>query len=126
MTLKKYLLTMLSLTVVCWGLFLFVANLVNPETTNWLGFVLFYLSLFIALSGTAALLGFVIRFVALKKELAFNLVRNSFRQSFLFSCFIIILLMLKSQALFNWLNLVLLLIIFTILELFLVSLKKPV
>lgn len=124
MTLKKYLLLMVFLTGICWGVFFFVANLVNPNTTNWLGFSLFYLSLFIALTGTTALLGFVIRFIALKKELAFNLVRNSFRQSFLFSCFIIILLILKSQALFNWLNLVLLLIIFTILELFLISLKK--
>ncbi len=124
MTLKKYLLVMGGLTTICWGVFLFVADLVNPDTTNWLGFFLFYVALFIALVGTIALLGFVLRFVALKKELAFNLVRNSFRQSFLFSCFIIILLILKSQALFTWLNLGLLLIIFTILELFLISLKK--
>ncbi|MFA5886869.1 MAG: hypothetical protein WC863_03810 [Patescibacteria group bacterium] len=124
MTLKKYLLVMGGLTIICWGVFLFVADLVNPDTTNWLGFFLFYAALFIALVGTVALLGFVLRFVALKKELAFNLVRNSFRQSFLFSCFIIILLILKSQSLFTWLNLGLLLIIFTILELFLISLKK--
>lgn len=124
MTLKKYLLVMSVLTAICWGIFIFVADLVNPETTNWLGFSLFYLALFIALVGTVALLGFVIRFVALKKELAFNLVRNSFRQSFLFACFIVSLLVLKSYALLSWINLLLLLVIFTILELFLISLKK--
>ena len=124
MTLKNYLLVMGVLTVFCWGIFLFVANLVDPTSTNWLGFVLFYLSLFLALSGVGALIGFIIRFIAARKQLAFNLVKLSFRQSFLFSLFIIFLLILKSQQLFNWLNLFLLLIIFTIFELFLISYKN--
>lgn len=124
MTLKNYLFVMSVLTAVCWGIFIFVAGLVDPIATNWLGFVLFYLSLFLALSGTAALVGFIFRFVALKKELAFNLVKIAFRQSFLFSSFIIFVLILKSQQLFNWLNLFLLVIIFTILELSMISYRK--
>jgi len=124
MTLKNYLIVMSTLTVICWGIFIFVASLVNPEATNWLGYFLFYLSLFLSLSGTTALIGFVFRFVALKKELAFNLVKVAFRQSFLFSLFIVLLLILKSQHLFNWLNLFLLIIIFAVLELFLISYKK--
>jgi hypothetical protein len=124
MTLKNYLGVMSVLTVICWGIFLFVANLIDPSATNWLGFSLFYLSLFLSLSGTTALIGFIVRFVALKKELAFNLVKVAFRQSFLFSLFIIFLLILKSQDLFNWVNLFLLIIIFAILELFLISYKK--
>lgn len=124
MTLKNYLWVMSVLTAGCWGIFIFVGDLVDPTTTNWLGFLLFYLALFASLSGTIALIGFVIRFVALKKELAFNLVKVAFRQSFLFSLFIIFLLILKSQHLFNWLNLFLLMIIFIILELFLISYKK--
>lgn len=124
MTLKSYLLVMFALTAFCWGIFIFVASLVDPNMTNWLGFVLFYISLFLALSGTSALVGFIFRFVALKKELAFNLVKIAFRQSFLFSLFIIFLLVLKSQQLFNWLNLFLLVIIFAILELFFISYKK--
>jgi len=124
MTLKNYLLVMAVLTAICWGIFIFVAGLVDPEATNWLGYFLFYLSLFLSLSGTTALIGFVFRFVALKKELAFNLVKVAFRQSFLFSLFIVLLLILKSQHLFNWLNLFLLIIIFAVLELFLISYKK--
>jgi len=124
MTLKNYLLVMGVLSAFCWGIFLFVASLVDPTSTNWLGFSLFYLALFLSLSGTGALIGFVIRFIAAKKQLAFNLVKLSFRQSFLFSLFIIFLLILKSQQLFNWLNLFLLLIIFTIIELFLTSYKN--
>jgi hypothetical protein len=115
---------MAVLTAVCWGIFVFVAGLVNPEATNWLGYTLFYSALFLSLSGTTALIGFIFRFVALKKELAFNLVKVAFRQSFLFSLFIVFLLILKSQHLFNWLNLFLLIIIFAVLELFLISYKK--
>ncbi|MFA6194936.1 MAG: hypothetical protein WC719_04380 [Patescibacteria group bacterium] len=124
MTLKKYLWVMSALTAVCWGLFLFVAGLVDPTATNWLGFLLFYLAFFASLSGTIALIGFLFRFVIIKKELAFNSVKVAFRQSFLFSFFIILLLILKAADLFNWLNLLLLVVVFSILELFLVSYKK--
>jgi len=124
MTLSKYLGVMSILTAFCWGIFFFVASLVDPTATNWLGFVLFYLALFISLIGTTALIGFILRFIALKKELAFNLVKVAFRQSFLFSLFVIIILILKSQSLFNWLNLLLLMVIFMILELFLISYQK--
>lgn len=121
MTLKNYLLVMSVLTAVCWGIFLFVANLIDPTATNWVGFALFYFSLFIALSGVAALSGFLIRFVALKKELAFNLVKIAFRQSFLFALFLTVALFLRANHLFNWLNLLLLVLGFSILELFLIS-----
>jgi len=124
MTLKKYLYVMTVLTVFCWSIFIFVADLVDPTKTNWLGFSLFFLALFSALSGTAALIGFLVRFIALKKEMAFNSVKVAFRQSFLFSLFVIVILILKSENLFNWLNVFLLIIIFVILELFLISYKK--
>lgn len=124
MTLKNYLYVMGALTLVCWGVFSFVVSLIDPTTTNWLGFTLFYLALFIALSGTIALIGFFLRVVVWKKELVFNLVRVSFRQSFLLSLFMVILLILKSQNLFTWLNLSLLVIIFVIVELVSLSFKK--
>jgi len=125
MTLKNYLFVMSTLTLICWGIFLFVAKSIDPTATNWLGFLLFYAALFVSISGLAALVGFVVRLVAKRRELAFNLVKASFRQSFLFSLFIILALILKSQHLFNWLNLALLIIIFVILEFFLMK-TKPV
>ena len=124
MTLKNYLFIMGVLTVICLGIFIFVLNLIDPSLTNWIGFLLFYFSLFLFLSGLISLIGFIIRFVILRKGLAFNSVKKAFRQSFLFSLFIIFLLMLKAQQVFNWVNLTLLIIIFLILELFLISHKK--
>lgn len=124
MTLKNYLIVMGMMTALCWGIFAFIFSLIDPTSTNWLGFMLFYVSLFLSLSGTAALIGFVVRFVALQRELAFYAVSTAFRQSFLFSLFIVISLNLLHFSLFTWLNVILLLMIFAILELFIASYKK--
>jgi len=45
MTLKKYLWVMAALTAFCWAIFLFVAGLVDPTATNWLGFLLLLITL---------------------------------------------------------------------------------
>lgn len=125
MTLRTYLIIMLITTLLCWTAFVFVLFNVNPEITNWLGFLLFYLSLFLALVGTAAIIGFVVRFIGLKHELAFRSVRDAFRQSFLFSFFIVATLLLLSQNLFSWLNLFFLVVGLSVLEFFMISYAKP-
>ncbi|MCX6796045.1 MAG: hypothetical protein NTW06_00935 [Candidatus Falkowbacteria bacterium] len=124
MTLKQYLITMIIVTLICWLIWFYIIWSVNPETTNWFGFSLFYFSLFLALSGTASIMGFFVRFVALKKELAYRLVKEAFRQSFLFAGLIIISLVLLSKGLFSWLNLLLLIIGLSALEYFLLSWQK--
>jgi len=125
MTLKNYLITMSVLTAVCWGIFIFIINLVDPTQTTWLGFLLFYAALFLATAGTAALLGFVFRFKVLKHELAFKVVRLAFKQSFIFALFIVAIFILLSKNLFTWLNLLLLVIIFAIWEYFSGQTKTP-
>lgn len=121
MTLKNYLLTMFILTAACWGIFAFVVGMVDPGATNWLGFILFYSALSVSLIGSLAIIGFIVRFLLSKEQIIFNLVKNSFRQSFLISIFIICLLILKSVELFNWFNLIVLAVIFTIIELIITS-----
>ncbi len=117
-------------TAVCWLIWTYVLWMINPVLTNWIGFVLFYSSLFLAFIGTGAIFGFAVRFVALKKELAFRLVKESFRQSFLFALLIIISLILLSYSLFTWLNLILLIFGLSVLEFFMLSFatskKRPV
>jgi hypothetical protein len=123
MTLKSYLLSMSIATLICWSVFVFIINTINPFTTNYLGFILFYLALFFALSGTILLIGFFLRFIIFRQKLAFYLVKVAFRQSFLLALFLCVLLFFFSQALVNWLNLVLLLTVFIILEVFFASFK---
>lgn len=116
MTLKNYLIIMGVTTTLIWGLFLLLINIINPFTTNVLGLTLFYLILFLALSGAIAIIGFFIRFKLLKKDMIFNSVKTAFRQSFIFSFLIIAILHLLSQKLFSWFNLSLLIIILSLAE----------
>lgn len=113
---------MALMTLLCWSCWFYIIFTVNPEITNWIGFSLFYVSLFLSLVGTAALVGFIIRFIALKQALAWHLVKEAFRQSFLFSLLIIVSFMLLSRNLFSWLNLALLVVSLSIMEFFILSL----
>jgi len=113
------------MTAVCWTTWFFVLFTINPLITNWIGLLMFYSSIFLALVGTAALAGFVVRFVALKQELAWRLVKEAFRQSFLFSILIVVSLVLLSKGLFSWLNLLFLVLGLSILEFFLISYARP-
>jgi len=121
MTLKAYLSLMFFLTTICWMIFWFIIWSIDPSITNWLGFTLFYASLFLALSGTSAILGFVVRFIILRHELVFRSVRVAFRQSFLFAFLIVTSLFLLSYNLFNWLNVILLVVGISMIEFFWIS-----
>ncbi len=124
MTLRTYLTMMLLATAICWSAFAVVINSVNPDTTNWIGFLLFYGSLFMSLVGTSALIGFLIRFIVLKRELVFRQVVIAFRQAFSFSILIIALLFLQAQGMLTWYNMIFLVIALTVLEFFLISYKR--
>jgi hypothetical protein len=124
MTLKRYLTIMGIATSVCWLLWLYIIFSIDPWITNLLGFILFYTSLSLAMIGSFALVGFFVRFVALKQILAFHSVKEAFRQSFLFSLLIIISLNLLSKGLFTWLNLFFLVTSLSVLEFFLLSYEK--
>ena len=121
MTLRSYLIIMAIATLVCWGALAFIVFTVNPDATNWIGFLLFYISLFLAVAGTASIVGFVVRFIALRRELATQAVREAFRQSFLFSILIVAILLMLAYHLFTWLNLILLVVGLSVLEYFMLN-----
>jgi hypothetical protein len=124
MTLSRYLKMMITTTLFCWLCWVYILFTIDPEITNWIGFSLFYSSLFFSLIGTAAIIGFLIRFAVLHQELAFRAVKESFRQSFLFSFLITASLFLSSVNLFTWLNLGLLVVGLSALEFLLLSFTK--
>jgi len=110
---------MLAMTVLCVTAFIYIITTVDPETTNSAGFFLFYLALFLSLIGFTAIIGFIIRFIFLRHELQIDNVTIAFRQSFLFSGFIVALLYLLSRSLLTWLNAIILIIGLSALEFFL-------
>jgi len=115
---------MLLATAICWSALAVVINIVDPETTNNIGFTLFYVSLFLSLVGTSAIVGFLFRFIAMRKELVFRQVFIAFRQSFLFSAVIIAAFILQSFRMLTWYNALFLVIAVTVLEFFLISYKR--
>ncbi len=121
MTLRPYLIIMFVATGLCWLTFMLVIKTTNPEVTNWVGFGLFYLSLFLSLVGSFSLIGFLVRFIGLKREFINYSVKAAFRQAFLFSFCIISVLFLLAANLFSWLNVILLVIGLSVLEFFIIS-----
>ena len=121
MTLRSYLALMIFATIICALALATVLITVDPFSTNWLGFVLFYAALFLTVTGVFAILGFIIRFVFLRQRLAVKAVVVSFRQAFLTAFLITACLLLASQNLFSWLNVLLLIIGFSTLEFLLIS-----
>jgi hypothetical protein len=124
MSFKKYLITMLVITIILWGIFATMMNMIDPDITNWVGFLLFYLSLFFAVAGTATIFGLLFRFKKFKRKMPIIYVKMAFRQSFLLSALVVISLFLAAHSLFTWFNLFLLIIILSITEFFLSNSKQ--
>lgn len=121
MTLRAYLMLMTIATLAFWLAFGGVIISVDPATASPLGLSLFYLTLLFAITGTGAILGFCVRFLALKQELVARSVLVAFRQALLVSILLTAVLFLFSRQLFSWLNLGLLILALTALEFFLLS-----
>ena len=124
MTLKTYLTIMLLGTAICWAAWVVVINSIDPETTNLVGLLLFYSSLFLAIVGASAILGFLVRFILLRQELVFRQVVRAVRQSFLLAAVVVASLIMQSSHLFTWYNALFLIIGLTVLEFFLISYKR--
>jgi len=95
MTLSAYLWGMMVSTVLCfvsWALIIFC---VDP-TTNLIGIVLFYLSLFFFLASFFTLIGFYLRRKISKDKIEFAQTSEAFRQGVLFSLVFVGMLILQS------------------------------
>ncbi len=121
MTLRAYLILMIIATLAFWLAFGIIVVNVDPQATSWTGLTLFYVLLVCALTGTGSIIGFVVRFLALRRELVARSVLVAFRQALLAALLIAAVLFLFSQRLFSWLNIGLLLVALSALEFFLLS-----
>ncbi|MEI7497795.1 MAG: hypothetical protein WCK11_00745 [Candidatus Falkowbacteria bacterium] len=124
MTLRTYLITMFLATIICWAGWGYVVVAIDPIQSGLYGLGLFYLALFLAVSGTGAIFGFFVRFIALKQALVFHSVSDAFRQSFFFGFLVVAVLFLLSRQLFSWINIAFLVVGLSLLEYFLVSYRK--
>ncbi|PIR94010.1 hypothetical protein COT97_03530 [Candidatus Falkowbacteria bacterium CG10_big_fil_rev_8_21_14_0_10_39_11] len=111
-------------TGLSWVAWFFVLFMISPETTAFLGFVLFYLSLLIALFGTFSLLGFSVRFVWQKNGLWYKQLNLASRQAILLSVLVILTLIFQSFDVLWWWTMLLLLMIAVFVELYFITHKR--
>ncbi len=114
---------MLILTVICWLAWAAVLFLVNPEETGLIGFILFYFSLFLAILGTASILGFVAR-ARFRQGPVFKQVEVSFRQGVWLGMLAVSLLLLQETGLLRWWNGIFFFLFLVFLEFFFLSSRK--
>ena len=124
MTLRQYLILMSLGTLVAWGAFALVLKYLNPENAGTLGFVFFYLSVFLGITGTLTLLGFAWRYFRHREEVLFRHVSISFRQGVILAVMVVSALFLQANKLLTWWNLSLLILGLTLLEFFYLSVKR--
>ncbi|MFH1292106.1 MAG: hypothetical protein ABIH87_02820 [bacterium] len=117
MTLRQYLILMSIGTAMCWAIWILVIINIDPVETKYLGLAFFYASLFLALSGTVSVIGFLVRKKINKNdEIVFHHVRHTFRQGVLISSLILLSLAMLQYKLLNWLTGMLIVLLFLILE----------
>ncbi len=122
MSLKLYLLLLLAVTLVCWGLFAFILFSVDPEGGK-LPVIAFYAVLGFAAMGTFALAGYAIRSKMSRGEELYANLGISLRQGLLLSIGLLGVLLLQSIRLLNWWDGCLLVGFLVLLEFFFLSRK---
>ena len=109
-------------TVVAWLAWALIIARTDPTTAGALGFVLFYLTLFTAVSGSAMIVGLFIRRHA---DDVHRSIRIAIRQGALTGLALTVAVFLQTRDLLTWWNLLFLIVALTLLELFIISLRRP-
>ncbi len=125
MTLRQYLILMTAGTALSWIAVGLIVATVDPDKAPFVVFAVFYASMFLALTGTFSVVGFLLRIVLLRQQLVISRhVAVSFRQSLLLAVLLIIVMYLASRSLLNWWNALTVVAGLTIFEFFFISAKN--
>jgi len=103
-----------------WG---WVVISIDPFAAGWIGLVLFYLTLFLALIGTFTILGVFLRRLRMHEELLFHLVMLSSRQSIVLALLVVVFSLMQSYRILRLWNALLIVLIVIALE-FMVLFKQ--
>jgi len=108
-------------TAVAWFAWILTIARTDPTTAGAIGFALFYLTLLAAVAGSAAVVGLFVRRHAAD---AHRSIRIAIRQGVLTGFAVTIGVFLQTKELLTWWNFVFLIAALTLLELFIVSLRR--
>ncbi len=118
MKLTKQLFSVFALTLMALGLFLAILFNVNPDTTDLITQITFFISLFIFLSGLFTFIGFYLRVYLSNHEIIYANFPIALRQAILVSLLIVGLLALNALRVLNIWSGIIFVLILIIIELF--------
>ncbi len=121
MTSNRYLSFVFVAGVISWLSFFLVLFKLSPFESVVLALSLFFVSLFIALSATFAIVGFYVRFWLFPNELFYKHVNVSLRQGVFLGLLSVFALVFQSVRLLNWWSGFLLVAIMVLLEFYFAS-----
>lgn len=117
MTVRTFIIGSLLAGIISWSIWLAIIILLDPVQAGWLGFILFFLALFLAVASTAALIGYAARRLMAPEQLAAYAVRSALRQGALLALFLMLLLLLQLMRLYQWWLAVVAIVLFISVEL---------
>lgn len=121
MTVKVFLFGSILATAVSAAIWLLIVTYLDPARAGLGGFILFFLSLFIATTGVVSLLGYGARLIVMPRQFAAYRVRASLRQGTLIALLSSGLLALQLFRLYRWWLALLMVILFVSCELIFLS-----
>lgn len=123
MTLRQYILVFFLGTLIGSIAWVLVVLNINPSQTGFFGFVVFYLTLFIALQGFFTSVPTLLRSIIYRHRNTEEIIVISLRQGFLLTILILGSLFLLSQNLLFWWSLLLMIGFLSLIEFFFISTK---
>ncbi len=117
MTVRIFLIGTTVSLAASWGIWLLVLNWIDPLEAGAAGFGLFSLSLFLVAASTAALIGYLVRWLLQPVRLASYRVRPSLRQGVWLGILLNMLLFLQLQRLLRWWLTLIIIVLFLSIEL---------
>lgn len=113
---------MLLGTAFAWSAVILIMTMIDPTGTRTVMFVMFFVSLFMSMTGTFSVLGFVSRIAVLGKYMHISRqVAISFRQAATLSLLITVVLLLQSRSMLTWWNAALAVALATVVESFFIT-----
>lgn len=111
-----YLIGIIVATLLGWSSFFVVINNLSPFISGYLALSLFYSSLFIALTGTLAILNYYLRMALNKNKNNYQNLNIALRQASLLSVMVCVSLIFQRLRVLTWWDAMLMLIIIVLAE----------
>lgn len=117
MTVKAFTLGSFVTALISWGILALIINWIDPTKSTAAAFVLFFLSLFLAVAATAGLAGYIVRTIFMRHQLSAYRVRPSIRQGVFLGVFGDLLLFLQLERILVWWVTAIIVVLFIMIEL---------